>query len=104
MVFETLQILSGLIDKDRVALMKEYEDRLIKACNLSTPTDTIVELLQNNLIWRIFFQLLLEQLVIVIAQYKKVHDTMRYQIKVNLKYTNNNDSFVNYKNTSIKLG
>lgn len=43
MVFETLQILSGLIDKDRVALMKKYEDRLIKACNLSTPTDTIVE-------------------------------------------------------------
>lgn len=43
MVFETLQILSGLIDKDRVALMKEYEDRLIKAYNLSTPTNTIVE-------------------------------------------------------------
>lgn len=43
MVLETLQILSGLIDKDRVALMKEYEDRLVKACNYSLGKDKIVE-------------------------------------------------------------
>lgn len=43
MVLETLQILSGLIDKDRVALMKEYEDRLVKACNYSLGKDKLVE-------------------------------------------------------------
>lgn len=43
MVFETLDILSGLIEKDRIALMKEYEDRLVKDCNYQRDTDTIVE-------------------------------------------------------------
>lgn len=43
MVFETLHILSGLIEKDRIALMKEYEDRLIRNCNYGMDTDTIVE-------------------------------------------------------------
>lgn len=43
MVFETLHILSGLIEKDRIALMKEYEDRLIRNCNYGMGTATIVE-------------------------------------------------------------
>lgn len=33
MILETLHLLNGLIDKDRVALMKGYEDRLVTACN-----------------------------------------------------------------------
>lgn len=43
MVFETLHILSGLIEKDRIALLKEYEDRLVKDCTYHRGTDTIVE-------------------------------------------------------------
>lgn len=43
MVFEILQIFSGLIDKDRVVLMKEYEDRFIKVCNFSMFINIIVE-------------------------------------------------------------
>lgn len=43
MVFETLHILSGLIEKDRIALMKEYEDRLVKDCTYYRGEDTIVE-------------------------------------------------------------
>lgn len=43
MVFETLHILSGLIEKDRIALMKEYEDRLVKDCTYHKGLDTIVE-------------------------------------------------------------
>lgn len=46
MVLETLRILSGMIDKERTALMKEYEDRLVMACNhRSLSIDTIVELI-----------------------------------------------------------
>lgn len=43
MVFETLHILSGLIEKDIIALMKEYEDRLVKDCTYYRGEDTIVE-------------------------------------------------------------
>lgn len=43
MVFETLHILSGLIEKDRIALMKEYEDRLVKECTYRRGKDTFVE-------------------------------------------------------------
>lgn len=43
MVFETLHILSGLIEKDRIALLKEYEDILVKDCTYHRGTDTIVE-------------------------------------------------------------
>lgn len=43
MVLETLHILSGLTEKDRIALMKEYEDRLVKDCTYGKGTDTIVE-------------------------------------------------------------
>lgn len=43
MVFETLHILSGLIEKDRIALMKEYEDRLVKDCTYHRGKDTFVE-------------------------------------------------------------
>lgn len=43
MVFETLNILSGLVEKDRIALMKEYEDRLVKDCTYYRDTDIIVE-------------------------------------------------------------
>lgn len=44
MVLETLHLLNGLIDKDRVALMKEYEDRLVNACSQGKVTsNSIVE-------------------------------------------------------------
>lgn len=44
MVLETLHLLNGLIDRDRVALMKEYEDRLVKACSQGKVTpNSIVE-------------------------------------------------------------
>lgn len=44
MILETLHLLNGLIDKDRVALMKEYEDRLVIACNQRKVTpNSIVE-------------------------------------------------------------
>lgn len=46
MVLETLHILSGLVDKERTALMKEYEERLVNVCNYRLlDTDTVVELM-----------------------------------------------------------
>lgn len=43
MVFETLHILSGLIEKDRIPLMNVYEDRLVQDCAYHRGTDTTVE-------------------------------------------------------------
>lgn len=33
MIFEILYLFNGLIDKDRVVLMKGYEDRFVIVCN-----------------------------------------------------------------------
>lgn len=44
MVLETLHLLSGLMEKDRVAMLKEYENRLVIACNQRKVTpNSIVE-------------------------------------------------------------
>lgn len=44
MVLETLHLLSGLMEKDRVAMLREYENRLVIACNQRKVTpNSIVE-------------------------------------------------------------
>lgn len=43
MVFEILYILSGFIEKDRIVLLKEYEDRFVKDCIYYRGIDIIVE-------------------------------------------------------------
>lgn len=44
MVLETLHLVNGLMEKDRVAMLKEYENRLIIACNQRKVTpNSIVE-------------------------------------------------------------
>lgn len=44
MVLETLHLLNGLMEKDKVAMLKEYENKLVIACNQHKVTpNSIVE-------------------------------------------------------------
>lgn len=59
MVLETLHLLNGLMEKDKVAMLKEYENKLVIACNQHKVTpNSIVEFIVaaeqfdlTNLLW-----------------------------------------------------